>query len=203
MPACYQSHPEKKCARSRTRRIPDSAIRAHHLSNYVMDPVMVATSGDRLLAQEAEAALVERLLPLACLVTPNLHEARIMTGLGIGDFDGMRSAARNLVEMGAGAALVKGGHLGSREVCDLLWDGHRETTWRRDRIETVHTHGTGCTLSAAAAACLARGLPLQEAVYEAVEFVARAIGSAPGLGKGNGPVNHFVGTPFLPGLDLP
>ncbi|MGD2121474.1 MAG: bifunctional hydroxymethylpyrimidine kinase/phosphomethylpyrimidine kinase [Gemmatimonadota bacterium] len=180
-----------------------TAMEDHHLENYVMDPVMVATSGDRLLARDAETALVEELLPLADLVTPNLHEARILTGSEIQDLDGMRSAARALVEIGAGAVLVKGGHLGPGEVVDLLWDGHRETTWRRERVETVHTHGTGCTLSAAAAACLARGLPLREAVHEAVEFVARAIERAPGLGAGNGPVNHFVGTPFIPGLDLP
>ncbi len=180
-----------------------AALEDHGLGNYVMDPVMVATSGDRLLAQDAEAALVSRLLPLASLVTPNLHEARIMVGTEVRDLDGMRFAARALVEMGAGAALVKGGHLGEGEAVDLLWDGERETTWRRERLDTVHTHGTGCTLSAAAAACLSKGLPLEEAVHQAVGFVVRALESAPGLGRGRGPVNHFVGTPFIPGLDLP
>jgi hydroxymethylpyrimidine/phosphomethylpyrimidine kinase len=179
------------------------AIRTHQLPNYVMDPVMVATSGDRLLDASAEKALVKELLPHSALVTPNLHEAGILTGQGVKTLDDMRDAAHALVEMGAGAALVKGGHLGKGEAVDLLWDGNREWSWRRLRMETPHTHGTGCTLSAASAACLARGLPLPEAVDQAVDFVARAIGTAPGLGGGHGPVNHFAGTVYLPGLDLP
>ncbi len=179
------------------------AVEDHGLRNYVLDPVMVATSGDRLLDQDAEGALAGRLLPLAALVTPNLHEARILTGCATDTLENMREAARILVEMGAGAALVKGGHLDRGQAVDLLWDGREERTWRRDRMETVHTHGTGCTLSAAVAACLARGAALPEAVDHAVDYVARAIRSAPGLGRGNGPVNHFTGTPFLPGMDLP
>ena len=184
-------------------RVVADAIRAHDLRNYVMDPVMVATSGDRLLAEEAEAALVSELIPLAALVTPNLHEARILTGLPVDDLDGMRTAAEALVEMGAGAALVKGGHLNEEGLVDLFWDGTRELTWRRPRLDTPHTHGTGCTLSAAAASCLARGLPLGEAVDRAVDFVARAIETAPGLGQGHGPVNHFAGTAFMPGPRRP
>jgi len=179
------------------------AIRDHGLTSYVMDPVMVSTSGHRLLDSDAEGALVEELLPLTALVTPNLHEAEILTGEPVSTLEEMRIAARRLVEMGAGAALVKGGHLAEGEAVDLLWDGSREWSWRRARMETPHTHGTGCTLSAAAAAGLARGLPLAEAVDQAVDFVARAIGSAPGLGGGNGPVNHFAGTPYLPGMELP
>lgn len=177
------------------------AIRVHELGNFVMDPVMVATSGDRLLAQEAEAALVSQLLPLASLVTPNLHEARILTKLPVDSLSEMRTAAGALVEMGAGAVLVKGGHLKDGEVVDLFWDGTRELTWSRPRMDTPHTHGTGCTLSAAAAAGLAQGLPLSEAVEHAVDFVSRAIGTAPGLGRGHGPVNHFAGTAFFPGVD--
>ena len=179
------------------------AIREHGLPNYVLDPVMVATSGDRLLDADAEGALVRELLPLSALITPNLHEAGILTGKPVTTLEDMRAAAHGLVEMGAGATLVKGGHLGKGEAVDLLWDGSREWSWRRLRMETPHTHGTGCTLSAAAAACLARGLPLPEAVDQAVDFVARAIGTAPGLGGGRGPVNHFAGTVYLPGLDLP
>jgi len=176
------------------------AIQDQELPNYVLDPVMVATSGDRLLDADAEGALARRLLPLATLVTPNLHEAGILTGNPVETLDEMRSAARQLVEMGAGAALVKGGHLRKGEAVDLLWDGVEERTWARLRVETIHTHGTGCTLSAAVAACLARGLPLPEAVGLAVDFVGRAIASAPGLGTGRGPVDHFAGTDFLPGL---
>lgn len=179
------------------------AIRDHGLTSYVMDPVMVSTSGHRLLDSDAEGALVEELLPLTALVTPNLHEAEILTGGPVSTLEEMGIAARRLVEMGAGAALVKGGHLAEGEAVDLLWDGSRERSWRRARMETPHTHGTGCTLSAAAAAGLARGLPLAEAVDHAVDFVARAIRSAPGLGGGNGPVNHFAGTPYLPEMDLP
>ncbi len=169
-----------------------AALRDHRLERYVMDPVMVASSGDRLLDADAEEALVTALLPLAALVTPNTHEARILTGRAVRTEDDLRRAARELVERGAGAALVKGGHLEGDEAVDLLWDGQEERVWRRPRLDTPHTHGTGCTLSAAAAACLARGLPLAEAVDLAVGFVNRAIAAAPGLGHGHGPVNHFV-----------
>jgi hydroxymethylpyrimidine/phosphomethylpyrimidine kinase len=179
------------------------SIRFHAFDNYVLDPVMVATSGDRLLAEDAETALAGELIPLATLVTPNLHEARILTHLPVETVDGMKDAAEALVQMGAKAALVKGGHLEDGELVDLYWDGLRELSWRREKLDTPHTHGTGCTLSAAAAASLARGLSLPEAVDQAVDFVVRAIARAPGLGAGHGPVNHFAGTRFIPGLDLP
>ena len=159
--------------------------------SYVLDPVMVATSGDLLLASDAVGALRDVLLPRATVVTPNLHEAAILTGRPVETEAEMAGAARTLVEMGAGAALVKGGHLAG-EAVDLLWDGRRLHRWRRERIDTVHTHGTGCTLSAAVAAGLARGMALEAAVERAVRFVSRAIRSAPGLGRGRGPVNHFA-----------
>jgi hydroxymethylpyrimidine/phosphomethylpyrimidine kinase len=167
------------------------AIREHGLERYVLDPVMVATSGDRLLDIEAEDSLRDVLVPLAALVTPNLHEAGILTGREVRTEEDMRSAARALVELGAGAALVKGGHLEGGAV-DILWDGRRERVWRRERIVTEHTHGTGCTLSAAVAAGLAHGRSLEEAVDDALGFVASAIATAPGLGRGHGPVNHFA-----------
>ena len=166
-------------------------VERHGLDQYVLDPVMVATSGDRLLDTDAEAELRHRLLPLATLVTPNLHEAGILTGRPVLDEDAMRRASRMLVELGAGAALVKGGHL-EGEAVDILWDGEVERVWRRERIPTRHTHGTGCTLSAAVAAGLARGLELEDAVDRALRFVAAAIASAPGLGSGHGPVYHFA-----------
>ena len=166
------------------------AIRYHALKRYVLDPVMVATSGDRLLDADAEATLARELLPLAALVTPNLHEARILTGLRVETLDDMRAAARALVERGAGAALVKGGHL-EGDAVDLLWDGACERVWRKPRLDTRHTHGTGCTLSAAVAAGLANGLALADATDRAVRWVAKAIETAPGLGSGHGPVNHF------------
>ena len=169
------------------------AIAAQGLPACVMDPVMVAASGHRLLEPEAEATLARRLLPLAALVTPNLHEAALLTGTEVDSLAAMKAAARHLVKMGAGAALVKGGHLPSGEAADVFWDGREERIWRRPRITTRHVHGTGCTLSAAVAAGLARGTRLPRAVDAAIDFVARAIASAPGLGAGGGPINHFAG----------
>ncbi|MDH5589117.1 MAG: bifunctional hydroxymethylpyrimidine kinase/phosphomethylpyrimidine kinase [Gemmatimonadota bacterium] len=166
-------------------------IRSSALPNLVVDPVMVATSGDRLLDEEAEGALRTTLLPLAALVTPNLHEARILTGLPVDSVEDMLKAARALTEMGARAALVKGGHLDGDAV-DVLWDGQHERVWRHPRVRTPHTHGTGCTLSAAITAGLGRGHPLETAVDAAVSFISRAIATAPGLGAGHGPVNHFA-----------
>jgi len=168
------------------------AIRAERLPNYVLDPVMVATSGDRLLAADAEASIDERLLPLCTVVTPNLHEAGILTGEPVGDEAAMRRAAETLVRRGAGAALVKGGHLDGGTVVNVLFDGHGFTEWRTARIASRSTHGTGCTLSAAIAAGLALGRPLRDAVDEALEWVHRAIEAAPGLGAGHGPLNHFI-----------
>lgn len=167
------------------------AIEHHALGPFVMDPVMVATSGDRLMESAGEVALRERLLPLAAVVTPNLEEAAILSGHSVHTLDDMRKAAHRLVELGAKAALVKGGHL-EGDAVDLLWDGNEERVWRRARIETRHTHGTGCTLSAAITAGLAHGATLPDAVEAATRFVARAIANAPGLGRGRGPLNHFV-----------
>jgi hydroxymethylpyrimidine/phosphomethylpyrimidine kinase len=167
------------------------AIEAHALGRYVMDPVMVSTSGARLLDSDAEASLVTRLLPLATLITPNLHEAAILVGEPVETVEHMRVAARRLVDLGADAALITGGHLDGDAV-DLLWDGDDERVWTRPRIDTVHTHGTGCTLSAATAAGLALGQSVQDSVAQAIRFVVRAIESAPGLGAGHGPLNHSV-----------
>jgi hydroxymethylpyrimidine/phosphomethylpyrimidine kinase len=167
------------------------AIRRHGLPRYVMDPVMVATSGDRLLERAAERSLRDDLLPLATVVTPNLEEAAILSEMTVESLDDMAAAARRIVELGAAAALVKGGHLRG-EAVDLLWDGVEQRLWRRPRIETRHTHGTGCTLSAGIAAGLARGDDLVRSVDRATRFVGRAIAAAPALGQGRGPVNHFV-----------
>lgn len=169
------------------------AIREHGLTNYVMDPVMVATSGDRLLEADAEETLRDALLPLSFVVTPNLAEAAILTGRPVETLADMRSAARALVEAGANSALIKGGHLAGDAV-DVLWDGAQEYLWRRHRVDTPHTHGTGCTLSAAIAAGLARGDSLYDAIDSATRFIGRAIATAPRLGQGRGPVNHFAST---------
>lgn len=158
----------------------------------VVDPVLVAKGGQRLLKPEAEAALRERLLPLAALVTPNLPEAAALTGLPVRDREGMVAAARRLVAMGARAALVKGGHLEDGTADDLLYDGQTYTWLPGERVQTRHTHGTGCTLSAAITAGLAQGLSLLAAVRRAKAYVVAAIRHAPGLGAGHGPLNHLV-----------
>ncbi len=160
--------------------------------NLVVDPVMVATSGDRLLDADAVRAVVRRLIPLAAVVTPNGPEAEILTGLRIRDEASAVEAGRALLAMGAGAALLKGGHGRGRQVLDVLVERGRATAFRHPRLRTRSTHGTGCTLSAALAAGLAAGRPLRAAAAEAVDFVHRAISRAPGLGKGHGPVNHLV-----------
>jgi hydroxymethylpyrimidine/phosphomethylpyrimidine kinase len=172
------------------------AIEAEALQNYVLDPVMVATSGQRLLEQAAEAAVAARLVPLCRLVTPNLDEAALLTGLEGRDPATMAAQARRLVDgLGAAAALVKGGHLGGGEVVDVLYADGELKVWRRPRIATASTHGTGCTLSAAVTAGLALGRPLERAVEDALEYVNRAIRHAPGLGGGHGPLDHMVAAP--------
>ena len=166
------------------------AIDAHGLSPVVLDPVMVAKGGSRLLAADAVDAM-SMLLSRAALVTPNLAEAEVMTGFEVRDRASMRRAARALVESGAGAALVKGGHLESDVVADILWDGREEQIFESPRVHTTHTHGTGCTLSSAIAARLALGDSMADAVRQGIAYVRRAIQSAPGLGGGHGPLNHF------------
>ena len=172
-----------------------ASIASEGLRNYVLDPVMVATSGHRLLDEDAESAILTRLAPLCTLITPNLDEARILTGLEVKDEPGMRAAARVLVEQGARAALVKGGHLSGARALDVLFDGQDFEVYERPRIDSKNTHGTGCTLSAAIAAGLARGDCLRVAVSRALQFVHDAIASAPGLGHGHGPLNHFTALP--------
>jgi hydroxymethylpyrimidine kinase/phosphomethylpyrimidine kinase len=156
----------------------------------VVDPVVRSTSGYDLIDDDALAALIKELLPLARVLTPNIPEAEQLTGLSISDEEGMGRAATRLREMGARAVLVKGGHLpGASGAIDLLDDAGAVTIFSGERIETGSTHGTGCTLSAAIAACLARGLSLQESVARAKRFVTEAIRRAPGLGQGHGPIN--------------
>lgn len=167
-------------------------IAERRLPNYVLDPVMVATSGDRLLAPDAERLITERLVPLATLVTPNLAEARILADTPIATPDDMERAARAVLAHGARAVLVKGGHLAGNEVVDVLVTATGARRFASQRIATTSTHGTGCTLSAAVAAGLAHGRPLERAVADALDFVHRAIAAAPGLGGGHGPLNHFV-----------
>ena len=157
----------------------------------VVDPVVRSTSGYDLIDDEALASLVKELLPLARVVTPNIPEAERITGLKITGEEGMRRAARAMREMGARAVLVKGGHL-EKEAVDLLDDGGQLQSFRAERIETTSTHGTGCTLSAAIAACLGHGQSLEAAVQSAKRFVTDAILHAPGIGHGHGPVNAVM-----------
>jgi hydroxymethylpyrimidine/phosphomethylpyrimidine kinase len=168
-----------------------AAITTHALPHYVLDPVMVATSGDRLLDEDAADAVLHELVPLARLVTPNLDEAGILVGFAVADVTGMRRAAHMLVDAGAGAALIKGGHLPDDELVDVLFDGTEMHEFRRARLHTRNTHGTGCTLSAAITAALAQDFPLITAVELALDYVHRAIAGAPNLGSGNGPLSHF------------
>jgi len=160
------------------------------IGRYVLDPVMVATSGDPLLAPEAVESLRTQLLPLADLVTPNLDEAALLTGLAVRDEEGMRTAALRLVDAGCRAVLLKGGHLEGNEVVDLLFDGSRWREWRAEKLPVGNAHGTGCTLSAAVAAGLARGRSLEDAVDRALAYTRRAIAAAPGLGAGSTPLLH-------------
>ena len=168
------------------------ALTRLRLPNYVLDPVMVATSGDRLLQPDAEQRIARRLVPLAALVTPNLDEARILAGHDVRTVAEMERAGRTLLKMGARAALVKGGHLEAAEVVDVLVTSDGVRRFLHPKLPTRSTHGTGCTLSAAVTAGLAQGRMLDQAVRDALDFVHRALVAAPGLGKGHGPLNHFV-----------
>ncbi len=176
-----------------------NSITDHRFTNYVLDPVMVATSGDRLLDRDAEKLIAGRLVPLALLVTPNLNEAEILVGTPVRTPDQMEHAGRALVSLGARAALVKGGHLSDpKTLVDVLIHNGSVHRFEHERIDTTSTHGTGCTLSAAITAGLALGRPLEQAVSDALDFVHRAIAAAPGLGAGHGPLNHFVPAPPRP-----
>lgn len=171
------------------------AIRKFQLPNYVLDPVMVATSGDLLIESDAVASIRSELIPLADIVTPNADEAAVLTSASVRNEEEMERAAKALVAMGAKAVLIKGGHIRGSEpgiVIDILYDGEA-TAFRHRRIDTTSTHGTGCTLSAAITAMLAQGLSLRDAVPSAIDFVHAAMETAPGLGHGHGPLNHFAG----------
>jgi hydroxymethylpyrimidine/phosphomethylpyrimidine kinase len=171
-----------------------AGIDEHDLAPVVVDPVMVATSGDRLLDRDAESTLVNLLVPRATIVTPNLAEAEILAGGPVRSVDDMEAAAAEIATGGATAVLVKGGHLDADTLVDLLWHDGRVRRWEHEKIRTRHTHGTGCTLSAAIAARLALGDNLEAAVDGALGYVHRAIAAAPGLGVGHGPLRHRVPT---------
>jgi hydroxymethylpyrimidine/phosphomethylpyrimidine kinase len=168
------------------------AVRDHAIAPLVVDPVMVAQSGAALLEPTARAALLAELLPLATLVTPNVPEAEALTEMVVRTVADMREAARRLLIRGAHACLVKGGHLGGDDAVDVFDDGRNPQELRVARLPTRHTHGTGCQLSAAITANLARGVPLPEAVERAKRFITVAIHHGLALGKGAGPANPLA-----------
>jgi hydroxymethylpyrimidine/phosphomethylpyrimidine kinase len=170
------------------------AVRDLSLPNVVLDPVMVAKSGDPLLSEAARETVRERLMPLARIVTPNRFEAEVLTGRPIRDLAGMKAAAETLRQSGCEWVVVKGGHLpGGGEAVDVAFDGRTHHELRAPFFETPHTHGTGCTFSSAIAAGLARGREPLDAIQHAKEFITEAIRTASPLGHGHGPTNHFVG----------
>ena len=156
----------------------------------VVDPVMVAKGGIALLPDKAVRTVCELMVPRAALLTPNAPEAEALTGLSVTNADEMRRAGDALLKLGARAVLMKGGHIPGETVIDVLVTETGETLLEGPRVETRHTHGTGCTLASACAAGLAKGLPLEAAVAEAWAYVAEAIRRAPGLGGGHGPLDH-------------
>lgn len=170
---------------------PGSQLRPYSL-NLVVDPVMIAKSGDALLEQASVSALREHLLPMATLVTPNVPEAEVLTGLTVQSRDDMIAAGRRLLTFGVEAVLITGGHLSGSQANDVLITEDEVRWFPARKIDTPNTHGTGCTLSAAIAAGLAHGLTLVDAVQQAKEYITIAIANAPDLGTGHGPTNHLA-----------
>jgi hydroxymethylpyrimidine/phosphomethylpyrimidine kinase len=168
-----------------------AAIESLELPRVVVDPVMIAKSGDALLEAEAVAALRTTLLPLALVVTPNVPEAEVLADMTIPNVKEARRAARRIREMGPQAVVVKGGHLDAPEIVDVFWDGRELVEFVGPRVTSTSTHGTGCTFASAIAANLALGVPLATAVEAAKAYVAGAIRHAPAIGRGHGPLHHF------------
>ena len=157
----------------------------------VLDPVMIAKGGHALLATDATDALTKRFLPMSAVLTPNVPEAEAITGIKITDVDAMESAARRLIDQGAKAVLLKGGHMPGKDVTEILVAPPAACKrFTSARIDTLHTHGTGCTLASGIATGLAQGLSLHDAVSRARAYVRKAIETAPGFGSGHGPLNH-------------
>ena len=166
------------------------AVRRHGISNLVVDPVMVAKSGDRLLREEAIATIRSELIPLAKVVTPNIPEAEDLTGRSIESDDDVRRAAEAIIGMGAKSVVIKGGHREGPPT-DVLYDGEEFLEFTTERIPSTNTHGTGCTFASAVAAGLAHGLETPAAVRQAKDYVTAAISAAYPIGQGHGPLHHF------------
>jgi hydroxymethylpyrimidine/phosphomethylpyrimidine kinase len=165
--------------------------REHSLRNLVVDPVMVAKSGDSLLAEDAVRAVREELLPLATVVTPNLPEAAALLGKPVATLEEMREAARAIHALGAANVVVKGGHLESDTVVDMLFDGEKLHEFSGPRVQTRNTHGTGCTFASAIAAYLALEESIPDAVRKAKDYLTGALQQAYDTGRGHGSVNHM------------
>ena len=165
-------------------------IAEHRLKNVVVDPVMVATSGDPLIRQNAVAVLRTKLIPLATVVTPNIPEAEVLTSMKLRTAEEIREAARRIVKIGAQTVIVKGGHL-KGPAMDLFFDGKKFTPLTAPRVRTHNTHGTGCTLSAAIAANLAKGEKIETAVVHAKRYITEALRQSYRIGSGHSPVHHF------------
>jgi hydroxymethylpyrimidine/phosphomethylpyrimidine kinase len=168
-----------------------TVLTERRVEKLVVDPVMVAKSGDRLLQPDARVALADRILPLALVVTPNLPEAEVLAGLRVIEPEDMEEAARRIHTMGPRYVLVKGGHL-KGDATDLLWNGREFTRFTAARIDSTNTHGTGCTFSAAITAGLARGQALGDAIRSAKAYVTRAIREGFAAGRGVGQLRHFI-----------
>ncbi len=166
-------------------------LREYRVDKLVVDPVMIAKSGDPLLEPAAREALIAEMLPLALVVTPNLHEAGALAEMAVATREDMEEAARKIGKLGPRHVLVKGGHL-KGEAVDILFNGREFTVFRAPRIDSANTHGTGCTFSAAIAAGLALGRPLSDAVRDAKAYVTRAIREGFALGRGVGALRHFL-----------
>lgn len=170
-------------------------LKAQQVAHVVVDPVMVSKSGHRLLKPDAVDMLVQELLPLAEVVTPNTHEAQQLSGMEIKTLADARQAAKTIMKLGCRYVLIKGGHLLAERGTDLLYDGRFFSLYKGEFIDTPHTHGTGCTYAAAIAAQLARGKTMPDAVQAAKTYVTEAIKHSLAIGHGRGPTNHFY---FLP-----
>ena len=167
-------------------------VKEYQLDNLVVDPVMVATSGDVLLEKEAIENLISELIPLAKIITPNLEEAKVLAGYQLEQNVELKELAEQLYDLGSSSVLVKGGHEQSDQAVDLLYDGQEFKKLTAPRIDTNDTHGTGCTLSSAIASNLALGYQLEEAVQKSKDFITKAIQAGVEVGAGNNPVNHLV-----------
>ena len=162
-----------------------------NVHNLVIDPVMVAKGGDKLLRDDAVAALKTHLLPLATVVTPNIPEAEVLVGRPLSTWDDLRAAAIELCELGASNVVIKGGHRDEKVATDLLFDGKQFHEYSTGRVDTQSTHGTGCTFASAVAATLAKGDTVQNSVAAAKAYVTKALQAAYPIGHGHGPVHHF------------